>query len=40
MQSDLDKSIEKLRNGELLKEKEIKVLCAKVRELFIEESNV
>ncbi|CAD8206072.1 unnamed protein product [Paramecium pentaurelia] len=40
MQTDLDKSIEKLKNGELLKEKDVKQLCAKIREIFIEEGNV
>lgn len=40
MLSDIDKSVERLRNGELLKEKDVKQLCCKVREIFIEEGNV
>lgn len=40
MQSNLDEQLERLKNGELLKEKDIKSLCAKVREIFIEEGNV
>jgi len=38
--SDIDKILEQLRGGELLRENEIKLLCAKAREIFIEESNV
>lgn len=40
MQSEIEKSIDKLRNGELLKEKDVKSLCARVREIFVEEGNV
>lgn len=40
MLSELEKSIDKLKNGELLKEKEVKSLCARVREIFVEEGNV
>ena len=40
MQSELEKSIDKLKNGELLKEKDVKSLCARVREIFVEEGNV
>jgi serine/threonine-protein phosphatase 4 catalytic subunit len=40
MQSEIEKSIEKLRNGELLKEKDVRSLCARVREIFVEEGNV
>ncbi|EGR29418.1 serine threonine-protein phosphatase 4 catalytic subunit, putative [Ichthyophthirius multifiliis] len=40
MQNDIDKQLNILQNGELLKENEVKILCARVREVFIEESNV
>lgn len=38
--SDLDKQIERLRRCEYLRESEVKALCAKAREVLIEESNV
>ena len=38
--SDLDKQIETLRKGQFLKESEVKDLCARAREIFVEESNV
>jgi len=38
--SDLDRQIEQLRRCELLKEAEVKTLCARAREILIEESNV
>ena len=38
--SDLDRQIEKLRRCEYLKESEVKSLCAKAREILIDESNV
>ncbi|XP_015769190.1 PREDICTED: serine/threonine-protein phosphatase 4 catalytic subunit-like [Acropora digitifera] len=38
--SDLDRQIEKLRRCELITEKEVKQLCAKAREILVEESNV
>ncbi|KAI0231143.1 Serine/threonine-protein phosphatase 4 catalytic subunit [Lamellibrachia satsuma] len=38
--SDLDRQIEQLRNCEVIKESEVKALCAKVREILVEESNV
>lgn len=37
---DIDKCIEILKNGELIKETDIKIICAKVREIFVEEGNV
>jgi len=40
MSSDLDRQIEQLRRCELIKESEVKVLCAKAREILAEESNV
>jgi len=40
MASDLDRQIEQLRNCEIIKESEVKALCAKAREILIEESNV
>lgn len=36
----LDKQIEKLKRLELISEEEVKDLCEKAREIFIEESNV
>lgn len=38
--SDLDRQIEQLKRCEIIKENEVKVLCAKAREILIEESNV
>lgn len=38
--SDLDRQIEQLRNCELIKESEVKAICAKAREILVEESNV
>ena len=38
--SDLDRQIDKLRNCEIISENEVKQLCNKAREIFIEESNV
>ncbi|KAL6051716.1 Serine/threonine-protein phosphatase 4 catalytic subunit [Balamuthia mandrillaris] len=38
--SDLDRQIEQLRRCEIIKEQEVKALCAKAREILIEESNV
>jgi serine/threonine-protein phosphatase 4 catalytic subunit len=40
MSSDLDRQIEQLRNCQIIKESEVKALCAKAREILIEESNV
>ena len=36
----LDQQIEKLKKFELITEAEVKDLCNKAREIFIEESNV
>lgn len=38
--NDLDRQIEQLRQCEILAEHDVKVLCSKAREIFIEESNV
>ena len=38
--SDLDRQIEQLRRCEYIKEAEVKSLCAKAREILVEESNV
>ena len=38
--SDLDRQIELLRKCECIKESEVKLLCAKTREILVEESNV
>ena len=40
MSSDLDRQIEQLRNCEIIKESEVKALCAKAREILAEENNV
>lgn len=40
MNSDLDRQIEQLRKCECIKESEVKALCAKAREILVEESNV
>jgi len=40
MSSDIDRQIEQLRNCECIKESEVKALCAKAREILVEESNV
>ena len=39
-QSDLDRQIETLRSCNYLKESEVKALCAKAREILVDESNV
>jgi serine/threonine-protein phosphatase 4 catalytic subunit len=38
--SDLDRQIEQLRRCEIIKENEVKTLCAKAREILLEEGNV
>lgn len=38
--SDLDRQIEQLKRCEIIPEHEVKALCAKAREILIEESNV
>lgn len=38
--SDLDRQIEQLKKCEIISEAEVKALCAKAREILIEESNV
>ena len=38
--SDLDRQIAALRRCEYLKESEVKAICAKAREILIDESNV
>lgn len=40
MSSDLDRQIEQLKRCEVIKEVEVKALCAKAREILLEESNV
>ena len=40
MTEDLDAQIAQLRECEYLKEIEVKELCRKAKEIFIEESNV
>ena len=38
--SQIDKQIEQLRKGEIISEQEVKFLCAKAREILVEEGNV
>lgn len=38
--SDLDRQIEQLKRCEIIREAEVKALCAKAREILVEESNV
>jgi hypothetical protein len=38
--SDLDRQIEQLKRCEYLKESEVKALCARAREILVDESNV
>jgi serine/threonine-protein phosphatase 4 catalytic subunit len=38
--SELDQQIAKLRKCEIISENEVKQLCNKAREIFVEESNV
>lgn len=38
--SDLDRQIEQLKRCEYLKELEVKALCARAREILVDESNV
>lgn len=38
--SDLDRQIEQLKKCEIIREAEVKALCAKAREILVEESNV
>jgi hypothetical protein len=40
MSGDLDRQIEQLKRCEIIKESEVKALCAKAREILAEESNV
>jgi serine/threonine-protein phosphatase 4 catalytic subunit len=40
MSNEVDRQIEQLRNCELIKESEVKALCAKAREILVEEANV
>jgi hypothetical protein len=37
---DLDRQIEQLKRCDPIKESEVKALCAKAREILVEESNV
>lgn len=38
--SNLDRQIEQLKQCEIIKENEVKALCAKAREILVEEGNV
>eukprot|EP01113_Clastostelium_recurvatum_P022452 TRINITY_DN2680_c0_g1_i1.p1 TRINITY_DN2680_c0_g1~~TRINITY_DN2680_c0_g1_i1.p1 ORF type:complete len:306 (-),score=70.89 TRINITY_DN2680_c0_g1_i1:106-1023(-) len=40
MTSDLDRQIDQLRRCEIIKESEVRALCAKAREILVEEGNV
>jgi len=37
---DIDECISRIKNREILSEKELRIVCEKVKELLIEESNV
>jgi hypothetical protein len=37
---DVDAWLEQLRNGKILEERDLRLLCEKVKEIVIEESNV
>jgi hypothetical protein len=37
---DIDKWLETVKNGGVLPERDLRILCEKVKELLIEESNV
>lgn len=37
---DIDKFLEKAQNGEKLSELEIKLICLKIKEIFIKEPNI
>ena len=37
---DIDNCIERIKNREILSEKEVRIVCEKVKEILIEESNV
>jgi hypothetical protein len=37
---DIDDCISRIKNREILSEKELRIVCEKVKELLIEESNV
>lgn len=37
---DVDHWLEKVKNGGVLPERELRILCEKVKEILIEESNV
>lgn len=39
-QVDADKWLETVRSGTVLPERELRILCEKVKEILIEESNV
>jgi hypothetical protein len=39
-QVDADNWLETVRNGTILPERELRILCEKVKEILIEESNV
>lgn len=38
--SNLDRQIEQLKQCEIIKENEVKMLCARAREILVEEGNV
>lgn len=37
---DIDRQLEQLKRCELIKESEVKALCAKAREILMEEENI
>ena len=40
MNLDVDKSLETLRNNQILTEREVRILCELCKEIFFEESNI
>jgi len=38
--ADIDSWLENVKNGTILPERELRILCEKVKEILIEESNV
>ena len=39
-ESDVDRWLDTVKNGNILTERELRILCEKIKEILIEESNV